>query len=73
MNSDDLRTAFGALPLVLWLLACLAGGVMIALQTGRPRGLIAGLVAGTMHMAWSAGFWRQWLAPRAAAPRGVAA
>ncbi|WP_405402119.1 glycosyltransferase family 2 protein [Paracoccus sp. Ld10] len=51
-----------ALPLVLWLLACLAGGVMIALQIGQPRGLVAGLVAGTMHMAWSAGFWRQWLA-----------
>ena len=62
-------SAVFALPLVLWLLACLAGGVMIALQTGRPRGLIAGLVAGTMHMAWSAGFWREWLARRPAAER----
>ena len=65
--------ALFALPLVLWLLACLAGGVAIALQTKRPEGMLAGLVAGLMHMAWSAGFWRQWLAPRAAAPRGVAA
>ncbi|RJE78713.1 glycosyltransferase [Paracoccus sp. JM45] len=53
-----------ALPLVLWMLACFAGGVMIALQTGRPRGLLAGLIAGIMHMAWSAGFWRHWLARR---------
>lgn len=58
-------SAVFAAPLALWLLACLTGGVMIALQTGRPRGLFAGLIAGTMHMAWSAGFWRQWLAPRA--------
>lgn len=58
-----------ALPLLLWLLACLAGGVMIALQTGRPRGLVAGLVAGTMHMAWSAGFWREWLSRKPAAER----
>ena len=63
-------SAIFALPLILWLLACLAGGVMIAVQTGRPRGLFAGLVAGTMHMAWSAGFWRQWLAPKPA--RGAA-
>lgn len=65
--------AIFAAPLILWLLGCLAGGVMIALQTGRPRGLFAGLVAGTMHMAWSAGFWRQWLARRPAAlARGAA-
>lgn len=62
-------SAVFALPLALWLLACLAGGVMIALQTGRPRGLLAGLVAGLMHMAWSAGFWRE----RLAAPRGTPA
>jgi succinoglycan biosynthesis protein ExoA len=61
------------MPLMLWLLACLAGGVMIALQIGQPRGLFAGLVAGTMHMAWSAGFWRQWLVRRPATPQGGAA
>ena len=66
-------SAIFALPLILWLLACLAGGVMIAVQTGRPRGLFAGLAAGTMHMAWSAGFWRQWLAPKpASSARGAA-
>ena len=55
------------------LLACLAGGVAIALQTRRPEGLLAGLAAGVMHMAWSAGFWRQWLARRPAAPQGATA
>lgn len=66
-------SAWFALPLALWLLACLAGGVAIALQTRRPEGLLAGLVAGIMHMAWSAGFWRQWLARRPAAPQGATA
>lgn len=61
---------FFALPLLLWLLACLAGGVMIAGQTKRAQGLLAGLVAGVMHMAWSAGFWRQWLTPRERAAEG---
>lgn len=66
-------SALFALPLVLWLLACLGGGVAIAVQTKRPEGLLAGLAAGIMHMAWSAGFWRQWLARRPAAPARVAA
>lgn len=66
-------SALFALPLVLWLLACLAGGVAIALQTKRPEGLLAGLAAGLMHMAWSAGFWRQWLVRRPAAPQGATA
>ena len=35
--------------------------------------LLAGLAAGVMHMAWSAGFWRQWLARRPAAPQGATA
>jgi succinoglycan biosynthesis protein ExoA len=61
-------SAVFALPLALWLLACLAGGVMIALQTRRLRGLAAGLIAGMMHMAWSAGFWRERLAARRRAP-----
>ena len=66
-------SAWFALPLVLWLLACLGGGLALALQTKRPEGLLAGLAAGVMHMAWSAGFWRQWLAGRPAAPQGATA
>lgn len=66
-------SAWFALPLVLWLLACLGGGLALALQTKRPEGLLAGLAAGVMHMAWSAGFWRQWLARRPSAPQGATA
>lgn len=66
-------SAWFALPLVLWLLACLGGGLAIALQTKRPEGLLAGLAAGVMHMAWSAGFWRQWLARRPSALQGATA
>lgn len=56
-----------ALPLLVWLAGCLAGGVLIARQTGQRHNMLAGLIAGTMHMAWSAGFWREWLGPGPAA------
>lgn len=62
-----------AVPLLLWIVACLAGGVVIALQTRRLHGLLAGFVAGMMHMAWSVGFWRQWFAQRLFAPKGSVA
>ena len=57
-----LGTVF-ALPLLLWLAACVAGGVLIALSTRNPAGLVAGFIAGAMHLAWSAGYWRERLAP----------
>ncbi len=66
-------SALFVLPLVMWLMACLVGGMAIALRTRHPEGLLAGLVAGVMHMAWSAGFWRQWLARRSATSQGTAA
>lgn len=62
-----------ALPLLLWLVGCFAGGIWIALQARRPRALLAGLIAGIMHMAWSVGFWRQWLSPRPSLARQGAA
>ena len=52
-----------ALPLLLWLAACLAGGVLIALTTRSLSGVVAGFIAGSMHLAWSAGYWRERLAP----------
>lgn len=51
-----------AVPLMLWVLGCALGGVMIAAQTGRFGGVVAGPLAGLMHLAWSAGFWRECLA-----------
>lgn len=52
-----------AAPLLLWLAGCLAGGVLIAVTTRNPAGLLAGFIAGAMHLAWSAGYWRERLAP----------
>lgn len=53
-----------ALPLLLWVAGCLAGGVAIALSERRAAGLLAGFFAGTMHLAWSVGFWREWATAR---------
>lgn len=46
-----------ALPMLVWLIACLVAGGMIAKGTGDARSLLAGFAAGAMHAAWSAGFW----------------
>jgi glycosyltransferase involved in cell wall biosynthesis len=50
-----------ALPAVLWVLACLGGGVALALSGREPLAVFAGFLAGAMHLAWSAGFWAQTL------------
>jgi succinoglycan biosynthesis protein ExoA len=46
-----------ALPLIVWAMACAVAGVIIAQAAGDLRGLLAGVAAGAMHAAWSAGFW----------------
>ncbi|WP_265502471.1 glycosyltransferase family 2 protein [Paracoccus beibuensis] len=51
-----------ALPLLAWLATCLAGGIAIAATNRSLAGLPAGFFAGAMHLAWSFGFWREWLA-----------
>lgn len=48
-----------ALPAAAWLGACLAGGVLLGLRTGRRAALGAGVAAAVMHLGWSIGFWRQ--------------
>jgi glycosyltransferase involved in cell wall biosynthesis len=48
-----------ALPLMTWALACLAGGVAIAIAGRKPQAVLSGFLAGAMHLAWSAGFWVQ--------------
>lgn len=50
-----------ALPLALWLLACLAAGAAIAWAVRDGRGLAAGPLAGLMQASWSLGFWAEWL------------
>ncbi|MBN9886275.1 glycosyltransferase family 2 protein [Salipiger abyssi] len=46
-----------ALPVAGWLLACMAAGLLILRECRAPEGLLAGWVAGLMHLAWSAGYW----------------
>jgi len=65
-----------ALPASAWLGACLAGGVLLGLRTGRREAFGAGAAAAVMHLGWSVGFWRQLVsgperrpAPRSLMPR----
>jgi GT2 family glycosyltransferase len=48
-----------ALPLAAWLLACLAGGFALAVAGRQPEAVLSGFIAGSMHLAWSSGFWAQ--------------
>jgi succinoglycan biosynthesis protein ExoA len=48
-----------ALPLIIWVLGCSIGGIAIAVAGREPRAVLSGFLAGTMHLAWSAGFWAQ--------------
>jgi succinoglycan biosynthesis protein ExoA len=48
-----------ALPLLAWVLACLVGGIAIAVAGRDPRAVLSGFLAGGMHLAWSVGFWVQ--------------
>jgi GT2 family glycosyltransferase len=50
---------FFALPLMGWIAVCLAGGVYIAVAGRQARGVLSGFLAGSMHLAWSVGFWVQ--------------
>ena len=45
-----------AIPLAVWLGACLIAGAALALRGGGLAGLAAGPLAACMHLAWSAGF-----------------
>ncbi|WP_296103167.1 glycosyltransferase family 2 protein [uncultured Agrobacterium sp.] len=47
------------LPLCLWIAACLAYGVWMAIVEKNPYGPLAAISAMTMHLAWSTGFWRE--------------
>ncbi len=63
--------AFGALlaiinwaaiiPFGVWAAACLGYGVWMAVGQRNPYGPLAAISAMVMHLAWSAGFWRELL------------
>ncbi len=50
-----------ALPAAIWLAACQSAGVTLAIGRRDLAALTAGPIAATMHLAWSAGFWRHLL------------
>ncbi|WP_134680591.1 glycosyltransferase family 2 protein [Paracoccus ravus] len=52
-----------AIPFALWMAGCLVSGAAIALRQNELAGCFSGLFAGAMHLAWSTGYWRQWLFP----------
>ncbi|MEY4984570.1 MAG: hypothetical protein RIR62_2836 [Pseudomonadota bacterium] len=45
-----------ALPVLVWAVACLAGGAVLALRARRWPVLMAGPAAMAMHLGWGAGF-----------------
>nr|AAC15803.1 glucosyl transferase ExoA [Sinorhizobium fredii] len=71
--------AFGALlaiinwaaiiPFGVWAAACLGYGVWMAVSERNPYGPLAAVSAMVMHLAWSAGFWRELLDFRPRVPQ----
>lgn len=46
-----------AVPILIWFLACLLGGMLLAFKSRRLFNILTGPIAALMHLAWSAGFW----------------
>ncbi len=49
------------LPAALWAAACLGYGAWMAVGQRNPYGPLAGVSAMVMHLAWSTGFWLEYL------------
>ncbi|WP_298434756.1 glycosyltransferase [uncultured Jannaschia sp.] len=52
-----------AAPVLAWLLACVGGGIVLALSRRSALALTAGPIAALMQLAWSLGFWWQFVRP----------
>lgn len=48
-----------AAPAMIWLAACLVGGLALGAKMRSGAAMASGLAAAIMHLAWSLGFWRQ--------------
>lgn len=48
-----------ALPALMWMAASLGYGLLLGVKKRDPAALLSGVAAMIMHLAWSAGFWRQ--------------
>lgn len=49
-------------PVAVWVLSCTGYGLLVAVRQGRAGGILVGISAMIMHVAWSLGFWLQILA-----------
>jgi succinoglycan biosynthesis protein ExoA len=49
------------LPAVLWAGVCICYGLWLAVRERSPYGPLAGVSAMIMHLAWSTGFWLEYL------------
>ena len=54
-------------PAALWATASLGFGALLGMKTRSGAAAASGIAAMVMHLAWSAGFWRQLLTTRPAA------
>lgn len=54
-------SATALLPVSLWAGACLGYGAWMAVRERNPHGPLAGISAMIMHLAWSTGFWLEYL------------
>lgn len=61
------------LPMLGWALLCQGWGLALALRERRADAAWAGSAAMIMHLAWSAGYWKQEIVTRASGGRSVPA
>ena len=62
-----------ALPAVAWAVLCQSWGITLALQERRAEVAWAGTAAMIMHLAWSAGYWKQEISARTSGGRSIPA
>lgn len=62
-----------ALPVLGWAVLCQGWGISLALRERRADVAWAGSAAMIMHLAWSAGYWKQEIAARASGGRSIPA
>lgn len=60
-----------AMPMALWLLACLTAGGLTAWESRRPAHILCGVAAAVMQLAWSFGFWGRALQDTLSKPVGL--
>lgn len=49
-------TMLATIPFMMWIGACLIGGIMVGLRAGGGAAYFSGVAAAIMHLAWSVGF-----------------